>query len=170
MSHFHTKKDQIYQDRLGTNIGKTIEKRVALSADYRINQTEAKVDPEESQLWAAYDAKAAVRWLRTNADKYRIDIDRVGAFGSSAGAMTVAFMSTVPGVGDNDDHSGVSSDIRVGVSLSGALECIGPNAAYCDHVVPNITASLPPFLDFHGCNDGTGKMYKKTVFFHLAHK
>ena len=126
---------------------------VCVSIDYRINVTQSKEDPEESQLWAAYDANAAVRWLRTNAKEMRIDTDRIGAFGSSAGAMTVAFMSTV-GMGDNDDNAGVSSDIRAGVSLSGALECIGANAAYCD-LVPNVTAAHPPFLDFHGCNDGT---------------
>lgn len=125
-----------------------------VSIDYRINQTLASVDPEESQLWAAYDAKSAVRWLRTNAGKYHIDVERIGAFGSSAGAMTVAFMSTLSGVGDNEDNAGVSSEIMVGVSLSGALECVGPNTAYCE-VIPNITSSFPPFLDFHGCNDGT---------------
>jgi acetyl esterase len=111
-------------------------------------------DPEQSQLWAAYDAKAAVRWLRTNAKKYRIDTARIGAFGSSAGAMTVAFMSTVEGMGDNLDHPEAQSGIRAGVSLSGALECIGPNAKWCE-VVPNVTWSHPPFLDFHGCDDHT---------------
>ena len=127
---------------------------VCVSIDYRIDKTEASNDPERSQLWAAYDAKAAVRWLRTNAQRLRIDPTRIGAFGSSAGAMTVGFMPTVSGEGDNPDNPGVSSDIRAGVSLSGALECIGPNAAWCD-VKPNVTKSHPPFLDFHGCEDST---------------
>ena len=67
--------------------------------------------------------------------------------------MTVMFMNTVAGMGDNDDNAGVSSDIRAGVSLSGALECV-PSGEDCD-VVPKLSKALPPLLDFHGCDDNT---------------
>ena len=122
------------------------------SIDYRINKTMMADDPETSMLWAAHDAKAAVRFLRKNAAKLRVDTDRIGAFGSSAGAMTVIFMSAVASEGDSG-NAGFSSAIRAGVSLSGALACIEPGND-C-RVTANISSKTPPFLDFHGCEDPT---------------
>src|SRR5947207_319348 len=37
---------------------------------------------------AIHDAQAAVRWLRANAAQYRIDPNRIGVGGESAGAIT----------------------------------------------------------------------------------
>jgi acetyl esterase/lipase len=45
-----------------------------------------------------YDAKAAVRWVRANANKYGIDPDRIGAIGASAGAHLVALLGTTGGI------------------------------------------------------------------------
>jgi len=42
---------------------------------------------------ALYDAKAAVRWVRANAAKYRIDPDRIGIMGFSAGGHLAALES-----------------------------------------------------------------------------
>ena len=127
---------------------------VTASIDYRINKTAFKADSEQMMIDAAYDAKAAVRYLRKHASKLRVDTDRIGAFGSSAGAMTVAFMSTLPDDGDGG-NAGFSSKIRAGVSLSGALVCqTKVRKQYCDYIEA-INASHPPFLDFHGCLDTT---------------
>ena len=41
---------------------------------------------------AIYDTKAAVRWLRANAAKYRIDPNKIGASGGSSGAHLVALL------------------------------------------------------------------------------
>jgi acetyl esterase/lipase len=41
---------------------------------------------------AVYDSKAAVRWLRANAQKYHIDADRIGVMGGSAGGTLAAFL------------------------------------------------------------------------------
>jgi len=40
------------------------------------------------------DCKAAVRWLRANAERYRLDPQRFGAWGSSAGGHLVALLGT----------------------------------------------------------------------------
>lgn len=40
-----------------------------------------------------HDVKNSIRWLRTNAEKYNVDPNRIGAYGNSAGgtlALTVA--------------------------------------------------------------------------------
>jgi acetyl esterase/lipase len=57
------------------------------------------------------DCKAAVRWLRANAQKYGLDADHIGAWGASAGGHLVALLGTTGGVrdlegpGGNEDQS-----------------------------------------------------------------
>ena len=56
------------------------------------------------------DCKAAVRWLRANAEKYRLDPDRFGAWGTSAGGHLVVLLGTTGGtkifdVGENLEFS-----------------------------------------------------------------
>jgi len=46
---------------------------------------------------AVYDAKAAVRWLRANAAKYRLDPDHIFAVGSSAGGHLAAMLALTAG-------------------------------------------------------------------------
>jgi acetyl esterase/lipase len=41
---------------------------------------------------AVYDCKAAVRWLRANAGKYKVDPQRIGVTGGSAGGHLVHFL------------------------------------------------------------------------------
>lgn len=42
------------------------------------------------------DCRAAVRWLRFNADNYNLDSNHIGAWGGSAGGHLVALMGTLP--------------------------------------------------------------------------
>ncbi|MEN0067362.1 MAG: alpha/beta hydrolase [Myxococcota bacterium] len=46
---------------------------------------------------AVEDAKAAVRFLRANADLYRLDTNRIGSWGESAGANLAAMLGTSSG-------------------------------------------------------------------------
>jgi acetyl esterase/lipase len=41
---------------------------------------------------AVYDVKAAVRWMRSNATQYKIDPDRIGVTGGSAGGHLAQFL------------------------------------------------------------------------------
>ncbi len=59
-----------------------------------------------------HDCKAAVRWLRANADKYDYSVDRIAVAGSSAGGHLSALLGTTGGVkvlegnvGGNEDQS-----------------------------------------------------------------
>lgn len=47
---------------------------------------------------AVHDVKAAVRWLRANADKYQIDPERIGVVGDSAGGHLAQFLGVTSGV------------------------------------------------------------------------
>ena len=62
---------------------------VAVTISYRLMQfDEAKKETTTaSPIFPAqiHDAKAAVRWLRANADKYHVDPNRIGVTGQSAG-------------------------------------------------------------------------------------
>lgn len=58
---------------------------VAIAADYRIANLD-KSTPFES----LEDAKDAIRWIRTNAEKWNIDPERIAAAGASAGGHLAA--------------------------------------------------------------------------------
>jgi dienelactone hydrolase len=123
---------------------------VTVSIDYRLlGSDKTNISHlENSNLIAMYDAKAAVRWLRKNAAMLRIDPEKIAAFGSSAGAMTTAFLAGVSDKGEGDSgNPGFSSDISAGVSLSGALIYLNYDDAK--------KGAVKPFLDFHGCSDHT---------------
>ncbi len=52
------------------------------------------------------DTKAAVRWLRANATTYRIDTDRIGVAGGSAGGHLAAMLGTIPHVAEFEGDGG----------------------------------------------------------------
>jgi acetyl esterase/lipase len=55
---------------------------------------------------AIHDVKAAVRWLRANADKYGIDANRIGVVGDSAGGHLVQFLGVTGGVKEFEGQGG----------------------------------------------------------------
>lgn len=63
-----------------------------------------------------YDVKTAVRWARANAAEYRLDSERIGAIGDSAGgtlALLLGFTAGMPGWGDEHyGWSGVSDAVQ----------------------------------------------------------
>jgi acetyl esterase/lipase len=60
------------------------------SIDYRLAPAYTWPAPLE-------DCKAAVRWLRANAARYRLDPDRIAVFGASAGGHLAAMLATTAG-------------------------------------------------------------------------
>ncbi|MFB3079705.1 MAG: alpha/beta hydrolase fold domain-containing protein [Lysobacterales bacterium] len=63
-----------------------------------------------------YDCKAAVRWIRANANQYNFDPERLGAWGLSAGAHLVSLLGTAADVdsleGDVGSNSQFSSRVQ----------------------------------------------------------
>lgn len=71
------------------------------------------------------DCKAAVRFLRANAQKYGIDPARIGATGSSAGGHLAALLATSAGVRELEGDGGnanVSSAIQAAVPMCGQTD------------------------------------------------
>jgi acetyl esterase/lipase len=80
------------------------------------------------------DCKAAVRWLRANATKYRLDPDHIGAWGSSAGGHLVALLGTTGSVKEFDkgEHLDFSSRVQAVCDWFGPTDFLQMDA----HAVP----------------------------------
>ena len=140
---------------------------VAISIDYRVNGRHG-VAPQE----CLKDAKAAVRWVRANAERLGVDPDRIAAGGGSAGGHLAAAVGLIPGFEDGEnldlssvpnamllfnpavvlapvkDHPGLLTDEKfadLAERTGGHPEEISPY-----HF---IRAGLPPSIIFHGTED-----------------
>jgi acetyl esterase/lipase len=95
--------------------------------------------------WPAqvFDCKAAIRWVRGNAEKYHLDPDRIGLIGGSAGGHLVAMLGTSGGVealeGDLGAYQGVGSKVRCVVDEYGPSELatMGDPPSSTDHNGPH---------------------------------
>jgi acetyl esterase/lipase len=93
---------------------------------------------------AVNDAQAAVRWLRANAAAYRIDPERIGIGGESAGAITATGVGVDADQVGNSGNPGYSSKVNAWVSISGGV----PAGIFVD------ATDSPGFL-FSGTADNT---------------
>ncbi len=88
---------------------------VAVTVSYRLA-------PKYPFPAAVHDVKAAVRWLRANAAKYKIDPNRIGATGGSAGghlALYLGVTGNVASLEGNGGNAGVSSAVQAVVNVYG---------------------------------------------------
>ncbi|BCX49243.1 hypothetical protein HAHE_31510 [Haloferula helveola] len=91
---------------------------VTASIDYRLSG-EARFPAH------IHDCKAAVRFLRANAEKYGINADRIGAIGHSAGGHLAALLATSSGVAElegDGGNAGVSSALQAVVPMGGQTD------------------------------------------------
>ena len=64
----------------------------------------------------AHDGKAAVRWLRSNANKYNIDADRIFIAGASAGAILANVVANSAGEKSLEESGAKHANLSAGVS------------------------------------------------------
>jgi acetyl esterase/lipase len=79
---------------------------------------------------AIHECKCAVRWMKSNADRYGIDADRIAIVGGSAGghlALMVAY-SDDPALEGNGGYPGISSRVAAVVNFYGPVD-LTTNAA-----------------------------------------
>lgn len=118
-------KDSYIQERLRL----AEEGYVTASIEYRVAPTATFPEPLQ-------DVKAAVRYLRAHAEQFRIDPDRIGIFGGSAGGYLAAMAGTTSGTrqfdaGENLDQS---SDVQAVVDLYGVSDLTSIGADYAPEV------------------------------------
>ena len=70
-----------------------------------------------------HDCKAAIRWLRANAARYRLNPDRIGVWGSSAGGHLVALLGTSGGVSELEGDPG---DRQQSSRVQAVVDYFGP--------------------------------------------
>jgi acetyl esterase/lipase len=90
------------------------------SINYRLSQH--AVFPAQIE-----DCKAAIRWLRANADKYHLDKDRIGVWGASAGGHLVALLGVTNGEKElegKDGDLGQSSGVQCVVDFFGPTDFV----------------------------------------------
>jgi len=95
---------------------------VAATVEYRLSQ-EAKYPA------ALHDLKAAVRYLRVNAARYRIDPKRIAAVGASAGGHLVALLGVTNGLAKFEGEGGnsqISSAVQAVVDIDGTATFVDP--------------------------------------------
>lgn len=104
------------------NIGGTLAKNgyIGMSIDYVLAAPNKPVWPRN-----LHDCKTAVRWLRANADRLKIDPEHIGVIGGSAGG-TLAALVTLTRVSDELDPAGpygeFSCVVQCGVNLYGIAD------------------------------------------------
>lgn len=126
------------------------------------------------------DAKAAVRYLRANADRFQADPNRFVAMGESAGGHLASMLGVTNGRQEFDqgDHLDVSSDVQAAVPFYGVVDPLSAKQGSAtndfDFVYRNLLGAEPeaapdldqaanpltyidrrtvPFLIFHGTDD-----------------
>jgi acetyl esterase/lipase len=140
-----------YQIQVPDVAALTAKGYAVVSLNYRLGRSMA-----EAGVAAVQDGKAALRFLRANADQYQLDPDKFAVWGNSAGGFMAAMLGAT---GDQptlfDDpalgHPAVSSAVQAVVVWFGAEDRLPPDltiARYLRHA-----KSLPPFLIANGDND-----------------
>jgi acetyl esterase/lipase len=67
-----------------------------------------------------HDIRAAIRWLRTNAQKYKLDPDRIAIVGESSGGWTAAMAAVtgdVPDLEGTEGTTSVSSAVQAAIAF-----------------------------------------------------
>lgn len=107
------------------------------SIDYRLS----KEAPWPAQI---QDCKLGIRWLRANAEKYHIDPDRIGTWGTSAGgqlAACVGVMQDVPEL-EGAGFEGVSSRVQAVGVFCGPSDFTSSDWKHLQHISDLFRVSL----------------------------
>lgn len=167
-------------DATGLLCGFAQQGYVCVSVEYRF--ADVATFPAQIQ-----DCKAAIRFLRANADKYGIDTQRFGVWGDSAGGHLVSLLGTsgsVPELEGDSGNAGQSSAVQavcdwygpvgfargtlnkddpVSVMLGGTPQDNRELARQSDPVT-FIDGQDPPFLIMHGDKDNVVPLWLSQEF------
>ena len=94
---------------------------VGVTIDYRLNQIKdgKYTYPFPAQV---HDTKCAIQWLRSNAEEYQIDKDRIGAVGYSAGGHLALMLALTEA---SDGLEGICADLNFSSKVQAAVG-LGP--------------------------------------------
>ncbi|MDP1561776.1 MAG: alpha/beta hydrolase [Pirellulaceae bacterium] len=134
---------------------------IAITADYRVKSRHGVKVVE-----CVKDAKAAIAWVRENAERLGIDPEKIAASGGSAGGHLAACTGTISGLGSDERPNAmilfnpactlapIANWRPTGAKTELSVERLGVNAdviSPAHHVGPH----TPPTLILHGKKDTT---------------
>lgn len=97
-----------------------------LAADYAVASINYRLSGEAIYPAQIHDVKAAVRFLRANSEKYKLNPKKFGAWGASAGGNLVALLGTTCGVdeleGSNLGNADQSSCVQAVIDWFGPID------------------------------------------------
>ncbi|MCI8497199.1 MAG: alpha/beta hydrolase fold domain-containing protein, partial [Clostridiales bacterium] len=95
----------------------------ALSKGYAVVNVNYRLASEAQWPAQIYDCKAAIRYIRANAEQYNFDPDRIAVLGASAGAHLAQMTGVTNGMASMEDlsmgNAEYSSEVQAVVSLYG---------------------------------------------------
>ncbi|MBA7682802.1 Dipeptidyl aminopeptidase 4 [subsurface metagenome] len=100
---------------------------VAVTVDYRLTSVRENGKTKYPFPAQVHDVKCAVRWLRANAKKYKIDPNRIGALGWSAGGHLALMLGLTDSSHRLEGQCGnleFSSRLQAVVNLAGPTELV----------------------------------------------
>jgi acetyl esterase/lipase len=133
---------------------------VAVTPDYRLATAQSRFPAQVE------DCKAAVRWLRANAAKYKIDPDHIGAVGFAAGGHLACMLGVTDkddGLDGNGGNADASSRVQAVVSFFGPTDLTAK-----DWGLDVSTRNLTPLLG--GTLEEKPEAYRKASPFTYAGK
>lgn len=80
---------------------------------------------------AVHNIKAAIRWMRANAEKYNIDPDRIAISGTSAGGQLAMLVGMTPGIEKMEGTMGngqYSSSVQAIIDIDGVVDFMAPSS------------------------------------------
>ena len=145
-----SKQDRVYRDML---VHWALKGYVTVSVEYRLTR--------EAPLPACIeDVKCAVRWLRAHADEFRVDPERIGAYGHSAGAHLVMMMvlagpdAKLEGDGPYQEYSSKLTSVAAGSLPTKLTARFAPeDKVMAWSPVGYVKAGLVPMLVIQGTSD-----------------
>lgn len=148
---------------------------------YNVALIDYRVSNEAVFPAAVQDAKTAIRFLKTHADKYGVDRDRIAVMGDSAGGYLSAMVGATAGIKEfeTDEWPEFDSSVNAVIDLYGStdmesmlkdpdiqyfsdnfkpeIQFLGPSATSETWALSNpinyISNKTPPYLIFHGTVD-----------------
>ncbi|MDF7823557.1 alpha/beta hydrolase [Pontiellaceae bacterium B12227] len=129
---------------------------IAVSVDYRLKDR----DNVEVPLECVKDAKSAVRFLRKNAEKLKVDPEKLVVAGGSAGGQMAAAVAMIDGANDDCYDLAISCVPNAVILYNPYFKC------QADLSPPNfVKAGLPPFITFLGSKDPAIKVEDLDAFY-----
>jgi acetyl esterase/lipase len=151
-----------------------------VSANYRL---------QSQGQWPAqiHDTKAAIRWVRANADKIGIDANRIAIAGYSAGGLLSLLAAGTNGMAEFEGaggNSGVSSNVQASIGVYPLASAQNAGGLFPASLSPEertlamraaspatyIGKTFAPTIFIHGTGDTTVPMSSSIDFFNKLHE